>query len=121
MSWHVNDVYHSPEKFGLTIVGMLDDPQSSYSFDDTVVWQSTDSRKLYYGQDSGCSCPSSFEGQGIEDLTEITDETWNDFFAATRGRVRTGYGNRRDESFYDQVDATDLLAKVSMLMGEQYE
>ena len=54
------DVYNSPEKFGLTEVGQIDWAEQDYSFDMTVVWKD-ENGKLYWADDSGCSCPSPFE------------------------------------------------------------
>lgn len=66
------NVFYDPEKFGLTVVGQLNDPNASYSFDDLVVWSASDGR-LFYAMDSGCSCPTPFEQyHGLADLTPIT-------------------------------------------------
>ncbi len=63
-----DDVYYNPEKFGLEKVGEVDDPGACYSFDIFAVWRAADGT-LYWGQDSGCSCPSPFEDvRGLEDL-----------------------------------------------------
>lgn len=51
--------YYDPESLGLTIVTSGDDPEAFYSFDMFVVW--TDGKDLFYGQDSGCSCPTPFD------------------------------------------------------------
>ena len=52
--------YYDPKPLGLTVVTSGDDPDAFYSFDMFVVW--TDGKDLFYAQDSGCSCPSPFEG-----------------------------------------------------------
>lgn len=70
MGWGEPDVYYQPEKFGLTIVAEVD-PSEEYEFDITAVWKHEDGR-VFWGQDSGCSCPSPFEGyNNIDDLTEL--------------------------------------------------
>lgn len=67
-----NDVYHAPSKFGLTLVATIDDDNANYSFDIIAVWKHTESGKLYWAQDSGCSCPSPFEDyQSIDKLTPL--------------------------------------------------
>jgi hypothetical protein len=54
------NIYYSPEKFGLEVVGSFDWAEPDYSFDMLVVWR--ESRGKYWvGQDAGCSCPSPFE------------------------------------------------------------
>lgn len=59
MSYETNP-YYSPEATGLTIVGEVDDLRASYSFNMLVVW--TDGKRLLWATDSGCSCPSPFDG-----------------------------------------------------------
>lgn len=64
----MTDPYHSPEDFGLTIVGDLDDDREPYQFSMFVVWKDADNR-LYWADDAGCSCPSPFEDyRSISDL-----------------------------------------------------
>lgn len=54
----------------------LNDPNASYDFDTFVVWRHKKTGELYYGQDSGCSCPSPFERiSGIEELSRLGDLT----------------------------------------------
>jgi hypothetical protein len=65
------DLYHSPEKFGLSPLGEIQWGPACYDFDLTVVWQDTTTGALYFADDSGCSCPSPFESQGRDDLTPI--------------------------------------------------
>jgi hypothetical protein len=66
MSWD-NNIYDNPEKFGLTPLGEIEFSEPNYSFDFAVVWV-TENGAYYYGQDSGCSCPSPFE-----DITSVDD------------------------------------------------
>lgn len=68
----MSDLYSNPEDFGLTPVGEIDWSDGNYCFDFTVVWQRKSDGVFVYGEDSGCSCPSPFEDQGIEDLQRIT-------------------------------------------------
>ncbi len=66
------DVYCDPEKFGLEVVANAELSEPCYSFDMAVVWYSKDAKKFYWGQDSGCSCPSPFEGVHLIDLSSGT-------------------------------------------------
>lgn len=54
------NLYYDPEYFGLTIVGMAEDPEGSYEFSMFVVWKDAKGT-LYWADDSGCSCPAPFE------------------------------------------------------------
>ena len=68
----MSNVYYSPEKFGLEILGELDFG-GAWEFDKYVVWWHEETQKAYWGHDSGCSCPSPFEGfNSLEDLTEFS-------------------------------------------------
>lgn len=62
--------YYAPESIGLTTVGEVELAEPCYSFDLFVVWQSVNEpEKFYWGQDSGCSCPSPFDSiSNPEDL-----------------------------------------------------
>lgn len=52
--------YYSPENYGLTIVAEIDGA-GAYEFDQVVVWR--DHRgELWAAHDSGCSCPTPFDG-----------------------------------------------------------
>lgn len=64
------DMYYSPEKFGLTVVGEVEF-EGGYGFDKTMVWRDR-CGTLMYADDSGCSCPTPFEGKGVNDLTVAT-------------------------------------------------
>lgn len=67
----MNDVYYSPEKFGLTPLGDIDFSDGCYQFDLTAVWRDA-TGKLLWADDAGCSCPSPFESVGIDDLSTGT-------------------------------------------------
>lgn len=64
----MTDVYYNPENFGLTKIAEMEWSEPCYSFDMTVAWLDSEG-KLYWGSDSGCSCPSPFESQGLDDLS----------------------------------------------------
>ena len=53
--------YYSPEKLDLEIFGELDEPNLDYEYNTLVVWKDKEGQ-LFYAQDSGCSCPTPFEG-----------------------------------------------------------
>lgn len=98
MSYDTN-VYDNPEKHGLEIIGELRDPNESYDFDTVVFWKS--GRKVYAAHDSGCSCPSPFEGYNdIKDLERIT---------------RVAAAQQFIESFEDNYLKYDVAAKRDLL------
>lgn len=70
--WY-HDVYHVPEKFGLTLVGEIQWGEPDYSFNMTIALRRNGDGQLFYGDDSGCSCPSPFEDfTTVESLTPCT-------------------------------------------------
>lgn len=66
------NLYYDPQDYSLEPVGEIDWSDGNYVFNLTVVWRRTSDGRLVYGEDSGCSCPSPFEDQGVEDLKPIT-------------------------------------------------
>lgn len=76
------DVYYQPEHFNLTQVAMIDYSTGSYEFDYRIVWEHPE-RGLLTARDSGCSCPSPFEGYtslddlDAVDIDELTEEVQN--------------------------------------------
>lgn len=73
--------YHSiDEALGLKAIACFDDPEASYSFDMFCIWQRKSDGALFYGTDSGCSCPSPFEGVGsVAQLNAITKDGFESF------------------------------------------
>lgn len=68
----MSNVYYDPEDFGLKIVASADWSDGCYQFDYFVVWADAENN-LFYGEDSGCSCPSPFENfNGLQSLTAAT-------------------------------------------------
>ena len=91
------NLYYDPQKFGLETIGEIDWSSGSYEFNYTVVWRRTADGSLLYGEDSGCSCPSPFDTDGIDDLTPI--DSLADFQAHLTQRnaeALNGYNGTRD-------------------------
>lgn len=106
MAWNDPDPYYQPEKFGLTKLHEIDDPGASYSFDMIVLWRHDETGALYYAQDSGCSCPSPFEGfTSLGKLVSLTDDTWGEFEATVNDWCT--YSPRHEAAA--QVDRTEML------------
>jgi hypothetical protein len=70
----MDNIYYSPEKFGLTVVGVGDEEDMSYEFDTFAVWTDENGR-YYWASDSGCSCPAPFENYySLDDLYSGTKQ-----------------------------------------------
>jgi hypothetical protein len=70
----VSDLYYDPEKFGLEKVAELAEDGLSCEFHLLVVWREKSTGDLLWGEDSGCSCPSPFERQGVDDLSRSRED-----------------------------------------------
>ena len=67
----MENIYYSPEAYGLEVVGECEFSDLDYQFDTRVVWKTTDPKPVMYytARDEGCSCPTPFEEyQHINDL-----------------------------------------------------
>lgn len=65
------NIYYNPEKFDLAIVVGVDFADS-WEFKKVVVWRHERSGELFFGMDSGCSCPTPFEDfSGVKDLRPV--------------------------------------------------
>ena len=53
-------MYYDPKDYGLELVGDAEEEDQCYSFCIFAVWKDAEGT-LYWGDDSGCSCPSPFE------------------------------------------------------------
>jgi hypothetical protein len=58
-----DNVYYHPEKCGLINIGTLDEDDLSYEYNTLIVVQHTESGRLFWAQDRGCSCPIPFEDE----------------------------------------------------------
>lgn len=75
------NVYYNPEAFGLTPIGEVEFSSGSYEFDTLVLWRS-EQGTVYYAHDSGCSCPTPFDGYtALTDLDVLpTIKALDDFY-----------------------------------------
>jgi hypothetical protein len=67
----MDNVYYSPEKFGLQEVMEINYCDAPYEFDFRVIWKDKHGT-LWTAKDSGCSCPAPFEDyNGLDDLERV--------------------------------------------------
>lgn len=88
--------YHNPEKFGLTMVGSID-YRDEYEFDIVAVFRDQQGR-LGYLKDSGCSCPTPFDGMGVDTLTFCTPA---ELQAVLEERARENTWSEDEDGRYD--------------------
>jgi len=67
---------------GLVQVGELDEEGLSYEYHTLLVVQHVESKRVFYAEDSGCSCPTPFEDYHFHspDETNMTEVTQGDSF-----------------------------------------
>lgn len=99
------NVYYDPDKFGLTTVGEVEFSSSSYEFDTTVVWRDAAGR-LLWADDAGCSCPTPFEGVGVNDLA-----------TGTPTDLQAYLEKRKADSYEYEHSASRIDAEIVELMG----
>lgn len=105
------NVYYDPEEFGLVGVDNIDYSSGSYEFDTRVVWFHEATGVFYTARDSGCSCPSPFEGYiGLDDLDVLTDTS------DLRAEIREAQEGRY--SSLSHQEAQDFLTKVQDALDE---
>jgi hypothetical protein len=61
------NAYYSPEANGWTTIGEVSWSKPCYDFDLTGVWSDAEGN-LLWADDSGCSCPSPFDGHDESDF-----------------------------------------------------
>lgn len=104
--------YYYPEKMNLEIVGTID-VADSYEFDIFAVWQSTETGKLYYATDAGCSCPSPFEDiDSLDDLTEITELNLMEFNEQLANHCKNNYAITPTDAEHYKADGNKLAWEV---------
>lgn len=100
------DVHYDPEAFGLTVIDSIDYSSGNYEFDIRIVWKHT-SGKFYTARDSGCSCPSPFEG--YTSLDKLDELNFEELKKEVDNELKSEYRNisKGDaESFLEAVESS---------------
>ncbi len=93
-------IYYSPEEVGFEIFDEIE-TGGSWEFTTTAIFRNKETGKLYYSQDSGCSCPTPFDGVTVDDLIPLVSETFEEFKKA----VKEHHSYEANESdFFDCFD-----------------
>ena len=73
MSWG------DPPISGFEVLEEISEGGLYYAFNIMALWRETATGALFFGTDSGCSCPSPWDRTSESDLTPITRETFDEF------------------------------------------
>ena len=90
-----------PDDLKIETFGQLDDPDASYSFHTLYIIRHIKSGRIFWQEDSGCSCPSPFEndhfyGPDETSFEEITKANMEQFLQ-TMDRFYEGHASLTDE------------------------
>lgn len=111
MTVSYNNVYSTPEHYGLTIIGEVEWSDGCYQFDTTVVWRDAAGR-LFWASDSGCSCPAPFEYfNGRDDLVTGTPAELGAVLNKLLAEMKKS-GYRMTEFSRCEAEVADLMLKV---------
>ena len=101
-----DEPYHSPEKYGLEIVGTVD-WGGSYEFDMVVAWKRLDDGAFFWAQDAGCSCPTPFEGMTVGDGVKPIED-----LATFHAVLLEKNAQKRHDPADETAAITDLVTKL---------
>jgi hypothetical protein len=73
------NIDYEPEQFGLEKLHDLDRSTGVYEYDRMLILRDTTTGAIFTAEDSGCSCPTPFEGMGRDDLSEVKPGEWAAF------------------------------------------
>lgn len=74
----MENIYYHPEKSGFEIFDSIE-MDASCEYSTTLILRNTESGRLFYVQDSGCSCPTPFDEASEADLKPLVLETIEEF------------------------------------------
>ncbi len=78
----MENVYYDSDKNGLSQFVCLDEDGLSYEYNTLLVLKHEESGRLFFAQDSGCSCPTPFENEYFDgpDKTSMSEIVLGDSF-----------------------------------------
>lgn len=80
----MRNVYYDCEKFDLIVIDEIDTAEC-YKFNIHVVFKDGEGL-LYYAHDSGCSCPTPFEGfRSVEDMEIVNKNSFENLESTIMG------------------------------------
>ena len=98
-----DNIYYSPEKYGLEVVAEIEYSHGNYEYDTRVVWRQKETGKLFTARDSGCSCPTPFEDYN---MTNISPFDFDELDREVKGELSKKY---KDVS---ASDAQSFIEKI---------
>lgn len=117
-----DNIYYSPEKFGLEVIAHIDWDNEAYQFNQTVVWRDKKTGQVYMAHDSGCSCPSPFENfNSVDDLEKLDSISQITYLIKEKEEYRDKYG-RNSYNGPTKADTdrfmNEILKAISLFGGD---
>lgn len=109
----INNIYYSPEKFGLTQIASIEWASDPYSYDTTVVWQKDADGTVHFAEDSGCSCPVPFGNVGVDNTTKINKiQEWYDYIENRKEESQWSWEGNKDKIDGRIISATHKVIEA---------
>lgn len=106
----MNNVYYNPSQFGLTLLECLDEPGLSYEYHTLIVLQHNKTGRVFYAEDSGCSCPTPFEQFNFSATEDGTINT--NLYEITLGHSFEAFRTNVENFPVTQNEQQDCITKV---------
>lgn len=98
----MSNIYYNPEHFGLEIVDDIDFADA-YEYDMVVVWYHQATNKYYWDSESGCSCPTPFETKNMQNISQLTQQNFDELKNAIKNSCRSEYCPEKVQNFLTKV------------------
>ncbi len=108
MSEEINP-YYNPEKLDLELLS-FDEPNLSYEYNTLCFWVTKDGR-VYSASDSGCSCPTPFEGYSSTDQGGVTMKLERVATIAHAESILLSWGKSYDGSSFLSLSDKEKLSE----------
>ena len=102
--------YYNPDELGLVKFD-LDEPGLSYEYNTLCFWATPDGQ-VYSASDSGCSCPTPFEGFSGANQKEVLQSLERVGSVEQAERIIAAWNNYNGKPFVCRADVDEALAWV---------
>lgn len=96
----MDNIYYSPEAYGLTVVANIEYSDQNYCFDTRVIWRDKHN-ELWTARDSGCSCPTPFEEYNLSNIDKFDKEV-----------ILSEIKKESESGYYNGDNIVDAITKI---------
>lgn len=113
MSSYDTNFYYHPDKSGLIPVGEIEWDHESYQFNITCLWHHPETERFFMASDTGCSCPTPFEGfNTLEQLEHVV--SLNNLKSFLTGVVNEKCARREEYKTYSNNDFNEAALRTAV-------